>query len=98
MQAALHPPQPLPLPVAVSEGAVQHADRAPHRERGHHERKQPGGCPTLYYRDKTATIRDLSQHRMWVALTAASGIISEHDFDRKDGTFSSRYLPGLQPR
>ena len=48
----------------------------------------------MYYRDKTATIRDLSQHRMWVALTAASGIISEHDFDRKDGTFSSRYLPG----
>eukprot|EP01045_Picozoa_sp_COSAG04_P043264 COSAG04_NODE_14097_length_580_cov_1.765073_1_plen_27_part_10 len=27
---------------------------------------------------------------MWVALTAASGIISEHDFDRKDDAFSSR--------
>ena len=42
---------------------------------------QPGGCPTLYYRDKTRLLRDVVQHRMWVALEAGSGIVSQHDYD-----------------
>jgi len=43
--------------------------------------KQPGGCPTMYFRDTSATISDITQHRLWVTLEAASGIVSEHDFD-----------------
>lgn len=43
--------------------------------------RQPGDCPTMYFRDATATIRDLAQHQLWVALEAGSGIVSEHDFD-----------------
>ena len=43
--------------------------------------KQPGACPTMYFRDQTATIRNLTQHELWVALEAGSGIVSEHDFD-----------------
>ena len=42
---------------------------------------QPGGCPTLYYRDMTRLLRDVAQHRMWVALEAGSGIVSQHDYD-----------------
>ena len=42
---------------------------------------QPGGCPTMYFRDVSATITNLSQHRLWVALEAGSGIVSEHDYD-----------------
>ena len=41
----------------------------------------PGGCPTMYFRDSTATFTDVAQHRMWVALEAASGIVSQHDYD-----------------
>ncbi|KAL1499974.1 hypothetical protein AB1Y20_012653 [Prymnesium parvum] len=43
--------------------------------------KQPGGCPTMYFRDTTATMRDVRQHRLWVALEAGSGIVSQHDYD-----------------
>lgn len=42
---------------------------------------QPGGCPTMYFRDKTATLKDVKQHRLWVALEAGSGIVSQHDYD-----------------
>ena len=43
--------------------------------------QQPGGCPTMYFRDKTATMKDVKQHRLWVALEAGSGIVSQHDYD-----------------
>eukprot|EP01047_Picozoa_sp_COSAG01_P072736 COSAG01_NODE_11647_length_1888_cov_8.899346_2_plen_251_part_00 len=39
--------------------------------------KQPGGCPTMYYRDMTATMKNLKQHVLWVALEAGSGIVSQ---------------------
>lgn len=29
---------------------------------------QPGACPTMYFRDATATISDIKQHTMWVTL------------------------------
>lgn len=35
----------------------------------------------MYFRDASATIRNISQHRLWVTLEAGSGIVSEHDFD-----------------
>lgn len=42
--------------------------------------RQPGACPTLYYRDvgPTYAAADVATYRMWVALEAASGILSEH--------------------
>jgi hypothetical protein len=42
--------------------------------------KQPGACPTLYYRDEgeTYSAANISVHQLWVALEAASGILSEH--------------------
>eukprot|EP01052_Picozoa_sp_SAG31_P015000 SAG31_NODE_951_length_10810_cov_3.083652_4_plen_335_part_00 len=43
--------------------------------------QQPGGCPTMYYRDGTATLKNVRQHQMWVALEAASGVVPQHDFD-----------------
>jgi len=43
--------------------------------------KQPGGCPTMYFRDTSATMKDVKQHTMWVALETASGIVSQHDYD-----------------
>jgi hypothetical protein len=42
---------------------------------------QPGGCPTMYFRDKTRTMTDLKQYKLWVALEAGSGIVSQHDYD-----------------
>lgn len=51
--------------------------------------KQPGGCPTVYFRDKTPKLRVLKQHQMWVALEAGSGVVSQHDYgERVDGTWS----------
>ena len=41
--------------------------------------RQPGACPTMYFRDQTATIQDVKQHELWVALEAGSGIVSQHD-------------------
>ena len=41
----------------------------------------PGACPTMYFRDATSTIANVSQHEMWVALEAASGIVPQHDYD-----------------
>ena len=43
--------------------------------------RQPGRCPTLYYRDTTATITDVVAHQTWVMLEAVSGIVPQHDFD-----------------
>ena len=43
--------------------------------------EQPGACPTLYYRDTSATIRDVRRHRLWVGLEAGSGIVPQHDYD-----------------
>lgn len=42
--------------------------------------KPSGACPTLYYRDTDASYsaENVSKYRMWVALEAASGILSEH--------------------
>jgi hypothetical protein len=45
--------------------------------------KQPGGCPSMYFRDTTETLRDVNQFRMWVALEAASGVMPQHDFDQQ---------------
>eukprot|EP01051_Picozoa_sp_SAG22_P000016 SAG22_NODE_1_length_62449_cov_158.689270_16_plen_461_part_00 len=45
----------------------------------YYDGQQPGACPTMYFRDVTATIANLSQHQMWVALEAASGVVSQHD-------------------
>ncbi|KAL3931040.1 MAG: hypothetical protein SGPRY_001289, partial [Prymnesium sp.] len=47
--------------------------------------KQPGGCPTMYFRDKSATIRDVKKHLLWVALEAGSGIVSQHDYGEDKG-------------
>ena len=47
----------------------------------YYDGKQPGGCPTMYYRDVTATMQDIKQHTLWVALEAGSGIVSQHDYD-----------------
>ena len=30
----------------------------------HYDGIQPGGCPTMYFRDMTATITDVKQHTM----------------------------------
>ena len=43
--------------------------------------RQPGACPTMYFRDQTKTLHDPKQHLLWVALEAGSGIVSQHDFD-----------------
>lgn len=43
--------------------------------------KQPGGCPTVYFRDMTAGLKDVRSHQLWVALEAGSGIVSQHDYD-----------------
>ena len=40
-----------------------------------------GGCPTMYFRDMTATIKEVQRHRLWVALEAGSGIVPQHDYD-----------------
>eukprot|EP01050_Picozoa_sp_SAG11_P005649 SAG11_NODE_406_length_9736_cov_3.229117_1_plen_1784_part_00 len=42
--------------------------------------KPSGACPTLYYRDTQVaySAQDVSIYRLWVALEAASGILSEH--------------------
>ena len=42
---------------------------------------QPGACPTMYFRDLTATLADVKKHEMWVALEAGSGVVSQHDGD-----------------
>jgi len=47
--------------------------------------QQPGGCPTMYFRDVTATITNLAQHQLWVMLEAGAGIVSEHDYDATNG-------------
>ena len=47
----------------------------------HYDGRQPGACPTMYFRDMTAQLPSLAQHNMWVALEAGNGIVSEHDFD-----------------
>lgn len=39
----------------------------------------PGGCPSMYFRDQTATIMNVSQHEMFVALEAGSGVMPQHD-------------------
>lgn len=41
--------------------------------------EQPGACPTMYFRDLTATIQDVKKHELWVALEAGSGVVSQHD-------------------
>jgi hypothetical protein len=42
--------------------------------------KPAGACPTLYYRDTGAaySVQNISTYRLWVALEASSGILSEH--------------------
>ena len=47
----------------------------------YYDGNQPGECPTMYFRDVGAVMENLDQHTMWVALEAASGIVSEHDYD-----------------
>jgi len=55
----------------------------------YYDGKQPGACPTLYFRDMTATMSNLRQYRMWVALEAASGIVPQHDYDKGNGQWWS---------
>lgn len=45
--------------------------------------KQPGACPTMYFRDSTASGLGwgVKEHEFWIALEAGSGIVPEHDFD-----------------
>eukprot|EP01049_Picozoa_sp_SAG25_P001222 SAG25_NODE_50_length_18801_cov_117.737729_2_plen_829_part_00 len=42
--------------------------------------KPSGACPTLYYRDTRAaySAQNVSAYRLWIALVAASGILTEH--------------------
>ena len=47
----------------------------------HYDGKQPGECATMYFRDTSAVMADPAQHVMWIAMEAASGIVSEHDYD-----------------
>jgi hypothetical protein len=35
----------------------------------------------MYFRDMGATMKVVKQHRLWVALEAGSGIVSQHDYD-----------------
>eukprot|EP00039_Didymoeca_costata_P024594 m.10789 g.10789 ORF g.10789 m.10789 type:complete len:592 (+) comp4319_c0_seq2:479-2254(+) len=51
----------------------------------HFDGQQPGACPTMYFRDSTATIMNVSQYQMWVALEATLGVVSEHDYDSRTG-------------
>lgn len=46
--------------------------------------KQPGGCPTMYVRDMSATLKNVRQHQLWVALEAGSGIVSQHDYGESE--------------
>lgn len=39
----------------------------------------------MYFRDKSATIRDVKKHLLWVALEAGSGIVSQHDYGEDKG-------------
>ena len=64
----------------------------------HYDGRQPGACPTMYFRDATTTLTDVGQHRLWVALEAGAGIVPQHDAvqgdywsppnDPSDGTHS----------
>eukprot|EP00936_MAST-01D_sp_MAST-1D-sp1_P002167 g2167.t1 len=45
----------------------------------HYDGRQPGACPTMYFRDATRTLTDTGQHRLWVALEAGAGIVPQHD-------------------
>ena len=47
----------------------------------HYDGVQPGGCPSMYFRDVDSVLADLQQHEMLIALEAASGILSQHDYD-----------------
>ena len=38
----------------------------------HYDGKQPGACPTMYFRDGTSTLKDVKQHNLWVALEAGA--------------------------
>jgi hypothetical protein len=40
--------------------------------------QQPGGCPTLSHRDTASPMLSVRDYRMWVAVEAATGIISQH--------------------
>ena len=41
----------------------------------YYDGEQPGACPTMYFRDATATIRDVKTHQLWVGLEAGSGVL-----------------------
>jgi len=58
----------------------------------HYDGKQPGGCPSMYFRDNTPTIRNPLLHRMWVSLEAAAGIVSQHDFDPESYCFAGEEI------
>lgn len=58
---------------------------------------QPGGCPTLYYRDKTRVIREVRKHAMWVALEAGSGIVPQHDYGEVHAPSPPPTPPALPP-
>ena len=52
--------------------------------------KQPGACPTLYYRDTGATYTNVTTYRLWMALEAASGVLSEHQHS-PTAVFGTKY-------
>ena len=51
-----------------------------------------GACPTLYYRDtfESYSVHNVSVYRLWVALEAASGILTEHQHS-PTAVFGQRY-------
>ena len=65
--------------------------------------QQPGACPTLYYRDvgPTYSAAQVSEYRLWVALEAASGVLSEHQgsptavFGARQGSWNVTMDPSL---
>lgn len=49
----------------------------------------------MYFRDMTALLPSLEEHEMWVALEAAAGIVSKHDYD--PGSFCTKKINGCNP-
>jgi hypothetical protein len=41
-------------------------------------------CLPRYFRDSTPSMVNLKQYRMWAALEAGSGIVSQHDYDGRN--------------
>jgi hypothetical protein len=51
-------------------------------DRCRYDGRQPGGCPSMYFRDETATLHHVATHTMWVALEAGSGVVPSAGLER----------------